>query len=56
MEIYNYKRGIIIIIIIIYFNCILNLKWIVTLTLSNMPAGLFFALQYFSFTFPTHLA
>jgi hypothetical protein len=29
---------------------------IIALTLSNMPAGLYFVLKYFSFNFTTHLA
>ena len=38
------------------FNCNLNLKYTIALTLNNMPAGLYFVLIYFSFTFSIHLA
>jgi len=38
------------------FNCHLNLKYTIALALHNMPAGLYFVLTYFSFTFSIHLA
>jgi hypothetical protein len=37
-------------------NYNLNLTYIIALTLSIMPAGLYFSLVYFSFTFTMHLA
>jgi hypothetical protein len=37
-------------------NYNLNLKQITALTSSNMPAGLYFVLKYFSFIFTTRIA
>jgi len=51
MKICNY-RGV---TLFVNFNCNLSLKQIITLTFSNMPAGLYFVLKHFSFTFSMHL-
>jgi len=37
-------------------NCNWDWKHITTLTLSNMPEGLYFVLEYFSFSLTIHLA
>jgi len=51
MEIYTYRR-----VFFISEFCHLNLKYTIALALNNMPAGLYFVLTYFSFTFSIHLA
>jgi hypothetical protein len=45
MENYNYGM---VIFITYKFYCNLNLKQIVALVLSNVPAGVYFVLKYFS--------
>ena len=52
MEIYNYIGAI---FIYLNFNCNLILKYLIWLTLSNVPVDLLFVLKYSSFTFTIHL-
>jgi hypothetical protein len=47
MKIYNNGRTI---LLLLHFNCNVNLKQFIALTLRNMPAGLYFVLKYFSVT------
>jgi len=52
MKIYNRR----VISVIPNFSRYLNLKYVVALTLNNMPAGPYFVLKYFSFTTTKYLA
>jgi len=50
MEIYNYRK---VMFTISKFLLQFKFEHIIALTLSNMPAGLYFVLKYFSFNFTT---
>jgi hypothetical protein len=50
MEVYKGRK------VIFNFICKLKVKEIIALTLSDMPAVLYYFLKYFSFSFTTHPA